>query len=424
MLCLNVPIRSGSHAARIAAIHDTMPRRKPFTKADVASLIHERETRSAVRFYDGDGSGLCVNVWPSGRKSWVQCITVNGRRRYLGLGSYPAISLDRARELAVENKRMAAEGLDPISERRGRRRMPDFQTLAERVMALQAMSLSPRTRQQWQSSMKQYVFPRIGRLRVDAVTVADVLDIVGPIWSEKRETANKVRRRIAAVLDEAIGQGYRADNPALSMLKLRSLPKHRAATVHHRSLPWADVPNAVCRVKETNAWVGTKLAFEFLVLTAVRSAEVRGAVWTEIDTDTKTWTIPAARMKAGVDHKVPLAPRAIEILADARRLTQPPILPALRECPLVFPSMRGKAMSDNTLSKLLRDHEIPATPHGFRASFRGWAAETTDTPHAVMEAALAHAVPSAVERAYVRTDFFDRRRGLMEKWAEFLTGDQ
>ena len=165
-----------------------------------------------------------------------------------------------------------------------------------------------------------------------------------------------------------------------------------------------------------------RLCFEFLVLTAARSGEARGATWGEIDWDSATWTVPAHRMKAQIQHRVPLAPQCLDILAEARRIVEPPLLPHLRGSPLLFPSPRGKVLSDNTLSKLLRDHGIAGVPHGFRSSFRDWAAETTSAPHAVMEAALAHRIPRAVEAAYARSDLLDKRRTLMHEWARFVTG--
>ena len=401
-----------------------MPRGKTFTDAFVAALKHSGKTRYGERHYDGDRLGLAINVTPSGRKSWVQVITVHGRKQYIGLGSYPVVSLARARKKARANHELVDDGGDPLAKKRGRGTIPDFETLARQHIARLASVLAPQTHQQWENSMARYVYPRIGRLRVDAITVDDVAAILDPIWTTKRVMAAKVSRRMTAVFETAVNRGHRSDNPGK---KARSeMPNLGTAVRHHRALHWSAVPDAVKTVKNLErAWSGTRLAFEFLVLTATRSGETRQAVWDEIDLDNQVWTIPAERMKMRTAHRVPLAPRCLEILEEARALTHPPVLPALVGCPLVFPSMRGKAMSDNTLSKLLRDHQIPATPHGMRSSFRDWAAETTDAPHAVQEAALAHAVPSAVERAYVRTDFFDRRRELMQRWAEFATtGDQ
>ena len=242
---------------------------------------------------------------------------------------------------------------------------------------------------------------------------------VQPIWTTKRETASRVRQRIATILEAAVVYGYRSDNPAKAALRL--LPKRRPPVRHHRALPWRDVPEALRAVRASGAWAGTKLAFEFLVLTAARSGEVRGATWSEMDFDTATWTVPAERMKAQVEHRVPLAPRAVDLLAEAKALVDPPMLPQLARCPLVFPSVRGKALSDSTISKLLREIGVGAVPHGFRSSFRDWASENTAASHAVMEAALAHSIPSAVERAYARSDLFDRRRELMEQWAAFVS---
>ena len=395
---------------------------KKFTDASVLALKHSGKTRSGERRYDGDRLGLAINVTHSGSKSWVQVITVHGRKQYLGLGSYPVVSLAKARKKARLNHELVDDGGDPLAKKRGRCSIPDFETLARKYIDRRATELSPRTRQQWENSMARYVYPRIGRLRVDVITVEDVVSILDPIWTTKRDMAAKVRRRIAAVLETAVIHRYRADNPG--QLALGALPKRRAPVRHRRALPWADVPDAVKTVRGIErAWTGTRLAFEFLVLTATRSGETRGAVWDEIDVGNKVWTIPAERMKMQTAHRVPLAPRCLEILTEARALTHPPLLPPLVGCPLVFPSVTGRPLSDNTLSKLLRDHGIEATPHGMRSSFRDWSAETTDAPHAVQEAALAHAVPSAVERAYVRTDFFDRRRGLMEEWATFVTGE-
>ena len=262
--------------------------------------------------------------------------------------------------------------------------------------------------------MRDYAIPRFGRKPVGEVTTADVLAVLTPIWSEKPETARRVRQRIGTVMKWAVAEGYREDDPAGAAISA-ALPKGNGTkTAHQRALPFAKVGEALAKVRASQAWPATKLAFEFLVLTAARSGEIRGAKWTEVDTEARTWTVPASRTKTGTEHRVPLSPRAVAVLAEARELSD--------RSGLMFPSPRGKVLSDNTLSKLLRELGVPGTPHGFRSSFRDWAAECTDADHAVMELSLGHAVGSQVERAYARSDLFDRRRGLMEAWAEYIAG--
>ena len=392
---------------------------KRLTAAFVRAARHSGRTRGAERHGDGGGLGLMLHISPSGAKSWVQFITIRGKRRNMGLGGYPLVTLKAARDKAFENKRVAREGGDP---RRPKRRPPRFREAAETVIDLQEAGwTSPRSRAQWESSLAAYVYPALGDLRVDRITSADVLGVLTPIWGSKRETAQRVRQRIAAVMRWAVAHGHRQDNPAGDAV-LQALPRRRPPVRHHRALPYADVPGAVVTIRGTRAWIGTRLCFEFLVLTAARSGEARGATWGEIDWDSATWTVPAHRMKAQIQHRVPLAPRCLDILAEARRIVDPPLLPHLRGSPMVFPSPRGKILSDNTLSKLLRDHGVAGVPHGFRSSFRDWAAETTTAPHAIMEAALAHTIPRAVEAAYARSDLLDKRRTLMREWANFVTG--
>ena len=304
---------------------------------------------------------------------------------------------------------------------RQRQDAPDFRSAAEAVIDLRAKSWKKggKSRDQWRSSLAHYAYPIIGAKRVDRITSADVLAVVQPIWSDKRETASRVRQRISTVLKWCIAKGYRSDDPAGDAV-LQALPTGTGrAKQHHRALPYREVPAALQRIRKTGAWVGTKLAFEFLVFTAARSGEVRNMTWDEIDLEARMWTVPAERMKAKVEHRVPLSNAAIDVLRQARAITDPPILRSLDGCPWVFPSIRGR-LSNSTLSKLVRENGIAAVPHGFRSSFRDWASEQTNAPHAVMEAALAHTIPSAAERAYARSDLFEKRRVLMERWARYL----
>ena len=251
-------------------------------------------------------------------------------------------------------------------------------------------------------------------LAVDAITPADVMGVLTPIWTCKPETASRVRQRMETVMDWAVAQGHRLDNPAgCSLLKV--LPSVKRLKEHHRALPYVHVPGAVAQVRESIASSLAKLVFELLVLTASRSGEVRGADWGEIDWETATWEIPAARMKARRPHRVPLSGRAIEILQEASRFGDGQ--------GLVFPSARsGKAASPMTYTAQLRRLEIPAVPHGFRSSFRDWVIEQTSTPWAVAEAALAHNVGNATEAAYMRSDLFDQRRALMDDWEAYVIG--
>ena len=253
--------------------------------------------------------------------------------------------------------------------------------------------------------------PRLADKPVDEIDTADVMAVLLPIWSTKRVTAKRVRQRIAAVMKWAVAQGFRQDDPAGDAISA-ALPKNTVPQQHQRALPHGEVGAALDRVRRSRAYRGTVLAFEFLVLTACRNGEVRGTRWDEIDTAGAVWTIPAARMKAAREHRVPLSPRALEVLEDARQLAD--------QRGLAFPSPTGRTLSQSTMPSLLRDLEIGAVPHGFRSSFRDWAAECTDAPREVCELALAHVNSDRVEAAYRRTDLFEKRRELMSAWADYI----
>ena len=369
----------------------------------------------------GDGNGLYLNIAPSGGKSWVQRIVVDGRRRDIGLGPYPAVSLARARAIAHDNRTAVAEGRDPVAEKResreaSRRPAPSIPTFAEaaaRVVELRRPTWSnPKHAAQWESTLATYVHPVIGRKTVDSVTPADAMDVLTPIWTTKPETARRVRQRMETVMDWVVTQGYRLDNPAGRSL-LKVLPPVKSLKEHRQALPYVQVPGAVARVRESTADTPTKLAFEFLVLTASRSGEVRAAEWGEMDWEAATWEVPAARMKTRRPHRVPLSGRAMEILQEALSFADGQ--------GLVFPATRsGKGASPMTFTALLRRLGIPAVPHGFRSSFRDWVIERTSTPWAVAEAALAHVVGNSTEAAYMRSDLFEQRRALMDRWAEYV----
>ena len=268
-----------------------------------------------------------------------------------------------------------------------------------------------KSEKQWRASLRDYAMKRLGRRRVDQITTADVMAVLIPHWHTKNETMRRVRQRIGAVMKWAIAQGYRDDNPAGDAISA-ALPKNGSVRRHQRALPFPGVGAALEKVKTSGAQTLTALAFEFLVLTATRSGEVRLATWDEVDFDSATWTVPASRMKAKRDHRVPLSARALQILDEARAFED--------RSGLIFPSPQGRALSDNTISKLLRELGIEAVPHGFRSSFRDWAAECSDVRREVCELALAHVNSDRVEAAYRRTDLFERCQVLMEEWSGFV----
>ena len=362
----------------------------------------------------GDGGTLHLVISPPGTKSWVQRITINGRRHDIGLGGWPVVSLAMARDRAFANRRAVAEGRDPLAERKAAR-TPTFEQAVEKVIAIhgEAWKDGGKTAKLWRATLREYAFPTIGEKGVDEVTTADVLAVLVSIWTRKHETARKVRRRIGTVMKWAVARGYRQDNPAGEAITA-ALPKRHKQVRHMPAVPYGGVAGAIAAVRASGAWPATKLAFEFLVLTATRSGEVRLATCAEVDLRKRVWTVPAARTKTSREHRVPLCDRAVEILREARQFGD--------GSGLVFPSIRRKALSDMTLSKLIKEQGIAAVPHGFRSSFRDWAAERTNHPREVIEAALAHVVKNQTEAAYARSDLFERRRLLMNQWGQFVTG--
>ena len=360
-----------------------------------------------------DGNGLILAVTRTGSRSWVQRITIDGKRRDIGLGGYPTVTLAQAREAAVANRSLARRGGNPLAHR-DRAGEPTFEAAAVRVHREHAPGWrNQKHAGQWISTLRTYAFARIGTRPVSSITTSDVMAVLMTIWHEKPETARRVRQRISTIMRWAVAHGYRTDDPAGVALSAALPRPRRNGRVHHRALPYGEVAGALAAVQASQASPGTRLAFGFLILTAARSGEVRFATWAEIDWEGATWTVPKERMKAGREHRVPLSPAALDLLAQARGLPGP-------RSGLVFPSPTGKVLSDSTLSKLLRELGIQAVPHGFRSSFRDWASECTHTPHAVMEAALAHVVKNKAEAAYSRSDHLKKRRELLELWAQYL----
>ena len=387
------------------------PRRTKRRGRHPAKALSAAFVRSAPPGRHADGNGLYLFVQPSGTRSWVQRLVIRGRRRELGLGAATLVPLAKAREQALANRMLARSGGDPLADKRRVQGVPTFAEAAQRVLEQKRGGWRGRWHaQNWWRSMERYAFPRIGSRPVSEVNTADVLEILTPIWHVKAETARAVRQRIRSVIEWAIALDMRNDNPCDRVLPVLG-PQNDIVT-HRQALPHRDVAAAIETVRAGSAQPAVKLAFEFLVLTATRSGEVRGAQWGEIDTTDHVWTLSAQRMKAKREHRVPLCGRALEILDAARALGD--------GNPHLFPMRSGRPISASTLLKVLNDLRIAAVPHGFRSSFRDWAAEKTDHPREVIEAALAHVVQNKVEAAYARSDLFERRRLLMDDWSEYL----
>ena len=382
----------------------------------------------------GEVPGLAMQVLPAGGKTWVLRAVMNGRRRNMGLGGFPEISLADARTLARQARAKIREGIDPIEERRAVQSVQ--RSVAAKIMTFRkaaegyisdhgAAWKNPKHRGQWEATLEAYVHPKIGDLAVTDVELAHVLDILRPIWTEKTETASRVRGRIEQVLDWATASGLREGlNPARwrgHLDKLLAKPSKLKAERnrrldrdgHHQALPIDQAAAFMKRLRDAEG-MGAR-ALEFVILTAGRSGEVRGATWSEIDLAAATWTIPGTRMKAGKEHRVPLSPPALELLKG---------LPRMAGTDLVFPAPRGGQLSDMTISAVLRRMQIAAVPHGFRSTFRDWVSERTAYPGDMAEMQLAHTIGSKVEAAYRRGNMFERRRRMMIDWAEFLAAAQ
>lgn len=360
----------------------------------------------------GDGEGLFLHVGPTGGKSWIVRIQKAGKRRDIGLGSASKVSLADARTRAAKVRSEVEAGLDPIAERRKAEGIPTFRSAAAQVFEQNRKTWRNGHHQwQWLRTLEMFAFPAIGDLPVSEITGPMVRDLLAEIWLTKPETARRVRQRIGAVLDWSYSKGWRdAEAPMRSITK--GLPRQPRSTAHHAALPHSEVPGFLAQLREGRVTYG-RLALEALVLTAARSGEIRGACWTELDLEKGLWTIPAARMKADKEHVVPLSPEAVAVFKRAGDLRQ-------QGTDLAFPGAQGRSpMSDMTLVKIMRDMHVAATPHGFRSSFRDWAADETSFPGEVAEAALAHAVPNRVVAAYRRTDFLEKRRALMASWGAY-----
>lgn len=364
----------------------------------------------------GDGEGLYLKVDATGAKRWIQRIVIQGKRRDVGLGSLSLVSLAEAREAAFENRKQARQGRDPLAEKRSSREILTFAQASRRVheRALPTWR-NARHAREWLSTLERYVFPSFGDKKVDLITSADVLSALDNIWQLRPETARRVRQRMNVVFEWAISQAWRTDNPVT--YASRGLPRQLRTVKHMRAVEHSEVASIIKKIRNSSAMKVTKLALEFLILTATRSGETRGARWSEISLEQRVWTIPAERTKPLREHLVPLSERCIEILEEAKLLQSD-------QSDLVFPGKKpGQPMIDLTLSKLLRELQIDSVPHGFRSSFKGWCEECAIVPTRVSEAALAHAIKNKTEAAYARSKLFEQRRKLMNDWTDYLLGE-
>ncbi len=373
--------------------------------------VKVRQIKDPGRYVDGNGLYLIVD--PSGAKRWLLRTVIQGRRRDMGLGGAQLVSLAEAREKAHQYRKIARNGGDPIAE--GRKSRITLPTFAEAAQAVHAEHLqtwkNKKHGAQWINTLLEYAIPIIGAKRVDDITTPDVLNVLSPIWLAKPETARRVKQRIGTVMDWAKAAGFRAgDNPVDGVTK--GLPRQPDRKGHHATLPYGEIPTFVSRLRENDGADISKLAFEFLLLTATRTSEVLGARWDEIDFNGMVWSIPGNRMKMDREHRVPLAPRGVEILRQAKELSE--------ESDLVFPGRsHNRPLSNMVFLMILRRINLDITAHGFRSAFRDWAAECTNFPNDVCEMALAHTIKNKTEAAYRRGDLLERRVPLMEQWATY-----
>ena len=369
-----------------------------------------------------DGAGLYLVITKSKSKNWLHRVTVNGRRRDLGLGRFPDVSLSQARQRCAENRALITDGIDPkereaATERE--RKAPTIPTFREAAISVHA-ALRPRWRskkhaRQWLQAVEKHCFPTLGSVPVDQITRRDVIQCLRPIWTRTPEQGRRVLQKMRAIFRWCVGNEYIENTPCGDALDFALIPQP-AIKQHFRALHYSDVPPALETVKRSNASDATRLSFRFMVLTATRNAEARAATWEEIDLDRRVWEISGDKMKAGRPHRIPLSGQAVEVLREARGLNDGQ--------GLIFPSprKRGGMLSDMALLKVLRDAGLAdkTTAHGFRSAFKTWAVEMTSASWEASEAALAHQVGNTTERAYARTDWYTERRPLMQAWADYV----
>jgi integrase len=420
-----------------------MPRKaKELSAVDIKRLSHPQTSSRPVTYAAGGVAGLLVQVTPNNGKTWLLRTTVAGQRREMGLGGYPDVTLAQARDKAREARDAIERGVDPIEQRKAaraalvaaRKRGLTFNEAVNRFLAAKLAEFrNAKHAAQWRSTLDAYAAPALGDMLVSDIGVTDVQRALEPIWASKTETASRLRGRIEAVLAWATVAGHRTgDNPARWRNNLDAVlpkPGKVASSDNQSAVPLDDAARWFAALRQRDGM--SALALEFAALTACRSGEVRGATWAEIDLDRALWVVPAARMKAGREHRVPLTAEAVALLKT---------LPRMEGSDYVFPAVRGGMLSDMSLSAVMRRMHAsdvaeggkgfidrvsgrPAVPHGLRSTFRDWAAERTDYPREMAELALAHTVGSDVERAYRRGDMLEKRRAMQAAWCRFLRGE-
>jgi integrase len=390
-------------------------------RAKELSAIEVKRLTKPGFYAVGEVAGLHLKVLGSGARFWILRIVVGGKRRDMGLGGYPDVTLAFAREKAREARAQVEQGIDPIDKRAAARRALIAKSSAEITFDQAARKFiesrssewkNPKHIAQWSATLTTYASPVIGAMAVGDVALAHVVKILEPMWTTKTETAVRLRGRIEAVLDWATVRGFRrGDNPARwkgHLDKLLPKPSKVARVQHHPAVAYQAVGEFMAALRRREGMAARALEFE--VLTAARPGEIRGATWDEIDLDAAIWIVPGERMKAGKEHRIPLSGPALEILRA---------LPRLSDTDLVFPAPRGGTLSDSTITAVMRRMGVDAVPHGFRSTFRDWAGETTAYPREVIEHALAHQLKDKAEAAYQRGDLLDKRRRLMADWAQF-----
>lgn len=399
----------------------------PKLAKELGAMAVSKLTKPGLYFVGGV-AGLALQVTATGARSWVLRAAIGGKRRDMGLGAYsPAgVTLARAREAATAARDLIRQGVDPIQRQQAAQSALraataenlTFEECAANYIKTHAASWrNPKHRQQWRNTLAQHAYPVFGELLVRDVKLSHVMQVLEPLWTVTNETAVRLRGRIELILDWAAARGLRdGPNPARwrgHLDKLLPRPSTVNNRGHHAAMPVAEVGAFMVRLRVADG-MGAR-ALEFVILTAARSGEVRGATWAEIDVQAKVWTVPATRMKASKEHRVPLSDAALALLVA---------LPRMAGTDLVFPAARGGPLSDMTLSAVMRRMGMQAVPHGFRSTFRDWCAERTHYPRDVAEMALAHAIGDKVEAAYRRGDLLEKRKALMSDWAQFLASPE
>lgn len=373
------------------------------------------------RYAVGGVAGLHLRI-SAGHRGWILRVKVGEKRKDIGLGAYPSVSLAEARDRAWKLHKGIREGHDPVAPRKQQRQILIAKAATEKTFRwctdefLKAKSSewkNAKHHQQWGNTLETYAMPHLGHMRVSLIDLPHVLACLEPIWQSKNETASRLRGRIESILDWATVRKYRsAENPARwkgHLDKVLAAPSKIQKVEHHRAVPMDDMPRFIQDLRSRSGTAAR--ALEFVILTAARSGEVRGASWSEIDLKNAIWTIPGERMKAGAEHRVPLSSAALALLNN---------LPHFADTELLFPGSKGQPLSDMSMTVVMRRMQVDAVPHGFRSTFRDWVGEKTSFPRELAEHALAHTLESKVEAAYRRGDALEKRRNLMQKWSEFV----